>query len=109
MIIEPQSKTFTVRPFTIIITIFNIWPTPVLVNKRDQYLLFPIGGEDSFGLVISSQPVNTALNQNQTEFSIFILKIKIDRIQENHSKLNIILTVACIDTTYFNEKLPSVP
>lgn len=100
-----MTRNITVSPFTIL----TIRLTLVLVNKG-QYLLFPIGREDSFGLIVSSQPVNTALDQNQTEFSILILKIKVDRIQENYSKqLNIFTTQKCIDTVHFNENRYPMP
>ena len=45
-------------------------------------------GEDSFGLVISSQLVNMAVNQNQTEFSIFILSVPLKMLSNSNSFLN---------------------
>lgn len=42
---------------------------------KNQYVLLPVGGQYSLGLVVTGQPVNPAFNQNQTELGILVLKV----------------------------------
>lgn len=37
-------------------------------------LLLPVGGQDSLGLVVPGQPVDPALNENQSELGVLILR-----------------------------------
>ncbi len=43
--------------------------------KQNQYVLLPVGGQYSLGLVVAGQPVDPALNENQTELGIFVLQV----------------------------------
>lgn len=36
-------------------------------------VLLPVGGQDSLGLVVPGQPVDPALDENQTELGVLIL------------------------------------
>ena len=38
------------------------------------YLLLPVGGKYSLGLVVASKPVDPALNENQAELGILVLQ-----------------------------------
>lgn len=58
-------------------------------------LLFPVWWQNFLGFVISSQSVNSALYQNQTEFGISVLQVQIAKtysqevytnLRENNSK-----------------------
>lgn len=44
--------------------------------------------EDLFGLTISSQPENMALEQNQMEFYILILSVLLSKLSNSNSFLN---------------------
>ena len=40
---------------------------------QNQYRLLPVGGQYSLGLVVTGQPVDPALNENQAELGILVL------------------------------------
>lgn len=44
-------------------------------TKKDN-LLLPVGGQDSLGLVVPGQPMDPALNENQSELGVLILRGK---------------------------------
>lgn len=48
-------------------TEYNLW---------NIHLLLPVGCKYSLGLVVTGKPVDSALNQNQTELGILILQNK---------------------------------
>lgn len=48
-------------------------------HREENYLLLPVGGQDSLGLVVAGQPVDPALDQDQTELSVLVLQ------RTNHS------------------------
>lgn len=41
---------------------------------KSLYVLLPVGSQNSLGLVVTSQPVDSALDENQAEFGVFVLK-----------------------------------
>lgn len=41
--------------------------------KDKSNVLLPVGGQDSLGLVVPGQPVDPALDENQTELGVLIL------------------------------------
>lgn len=45
-------------------------------EELQDYVLLPVGGEDPLGLVVASQSVDPALNQDQTELGVFVLDEK---------------------------------
>lgn len=38
------------------------------------YVLLPVGCQDPLGLVVAGQPVDPALDQDQTELGVFVLQ-----------------------------------
>lgn len=44
------------------------------VSVNREYILLPVGGQYSLGLVVTGQPVDPALNENQAELGILILQ-----------------------------------
>lgn len=44
--------------------------------KQNQYILLPVGGQYSLGLVVTGQPVDPAFNQNQAELGILVLQVR---------------------------------
>lgn len=43
------------------------------MKKKKSNILLPVGGQDSLGLVVPGQPVDPALDENQTELGVLIL------------------------------------
>lgn len=43
-------------------------------HGEENYVLLPVGGQDSLGLVVAGQPVDPALDQDQTELSVLVLQ-----------------------------------
>lgn len=43
--------------------------------KPNQYVLLPVGGQYSLGLVVTGQPVDPAFDENQAELGIFVLQV----------------------------------
>lgn len=44
--------------------------------KHNRYVLFPVGGQYSLGLVVAGQPVDPAFDQNQAKLGISVLQAK---------------------------------
>lgn len=104
-----ECKIFTDKSFELVPT---IWPIPGAPDKK-VYLLFPIGREDPLSLVVSSQSVNAALYQNQTELGILILKIIVKQFKKNHSiqtttKQLLRKEMGGPQSTYSNETLANI-
>lgn len=45
-------------------------------KTRKEYVLLPVGGQYSLGLVVTGQPVDPALDENQAELGILVLQKK---------------------------------
>lgn len=45
-------------------------------KKQKEYILLPVGGQYSLGLVVTGQPVDPALDENQAELGILVLQKK---------------------------------
>lgn len=43
-------------------------------HGEENYVLLPVGRQDSLGLVVAGQPVDPALDQDQTELSVLVLQ-----------------------------------
>lgn len=54
---------------------FPIQITRKASPKHHRYILLPVGGQYSLGLVVTGQPVDPALNENQAELGILVLQI----------------------------------
>lgn len=44
------------------------------IGELEDYVLLPVGCQDPLGLVVAGQPVDPALNQDQTELGVFVLQ-----------------------------------
>lgn len=44
------------------------------IGEPKVYVLLPVGCQDPLGLVVAGQPVDPALNQDQTELGVFVLQ-----------------------------------
>lgn len=44
--------------------------------KQNQYVLLPVGGQYSLGLVVTGQPVDPAFSENQAELGIPVLQVE---------------------------------
>lgn len=56
--------------------------------SENQYVLLPVGGQDSLGLVVPGQPVDSALDEDQTELSILVLQVQKQHVMGMKSFLN---------------------
>lgn len=54
----------------------------IFVIKRLKHSLLPVGGKYSLGLVVAGKPVDSALNQNQTELSILVLQKQVTMVRK---------------------------
>lgn len=49
-------------------------------QKQNQYVLLPVGGQYSLGLVVTGQPVDPALDENQAELGILVLQVQKENV-----------------------------
>lgn len=52
-----------------------------IIKQQNQYVLLPVGGQYSLGLVVTGQPVDPALNENQAELGILVLQVENQNIR----------------------------
>lgn len=65
-------------------------------SRSCRGLILPAGGQDSLGLVAPGQPVDPALDENQTELGVLVLSVSLQMPSDIHSLLNGIAEFLCL-------------
>lgn len=60
---------------------------------QKQYVLLPVGGQYSLGLVVTGQPVDPALNENQAELGILVLSVSLQMLPDSHGLLDEVVEI----------------
>lgn len=62
-------------------------------SQQNQYVLLPVGGQYSLGLVVTGQPVDPAFNENQAELGILVLSVSLQMLPDCHSLLDEVVEI----------------